>query len=41
LQSRGAKIIDIETERPTLLDVLERYESTDYTDYTDEERSSV
>jgi len=26
------KIIDIETERPTLLDVLERYEATDSTD---------
>ena len=29
LQSRGAKIIDIETERATLLDVLERYETED------------
>ncbi len=29
LQTQGAQIIDIETERPTLLDVLERYESTD------------
>ena len=27
LQSRGARIIDIETERATLLDVLERYEA--------------
>lgn len=29
LQSRGARIIDIETERATLLDVLERYEAAD------------
>ena len=29
LQSRGARIVDIETERATLLDVLERYEATD------------
>jgi hypothetical protein len=29
LQSRGARIIDIETERATLLDVLERYETED------------
>ena len=29
LQSRGTKIIDIETERATLLDVLERYETED------------
>jgi len=29
LQSEGQKIIDIETERPTLLDVLERYEAAD------------
>jgi ABC-2 type transport system ATP-binding protein len=32
LQSRGEKIVDIETDRATLLDVLEQYESTDYTD---------
>jgi ABC-2 type transport system ATP-binding protein len=32
LQSQGAKIVEIETDRATLLDVLERYESTDYTD---------
>lgn len=29
LQSQGVQIIDIETERATLLDVLERYETTD------------
>ena len=29
LQARGERIIDIETERATLLDVLERYEATD------------
>ena len=29
LQSTGARIIDIETQRATLLDVLERYEATD------------
>jgi len=29
LQSEGKKIIDIETERATLLDVLERYEAAD------------
>jgi len=29
LQSHGAKIVDVETERATLLDVLERYEATD------------
>jgi len=29
LHERGARIIDIETERPTLLDVLEKYEGTD------------
>ena len=29
LQSEGKKIVDIETERATLLDVLEQYESTD------------
>lgn len=29
LQSTGAKIIDIETQRATLLDVLERYEAAD------------
>jgi len=29
LQDRGARIIDIETERATLLDVLERYEAAD------------
>ena len=29
LQSEGKKIIDIETERATLLDVLERYETED------------
>ena len=29
LQSRGERIVDIETERATLLDVLERYEATD------------
>jgi len=28
LQARGARIVDIETERPTLLDVLERYEQS-------------
>lgn len=32
LQARGEKIVDIETDRATLLDVLEQYESTDYTD---------
>lgn len=32
LQSDGVKIIDIETDRATLLDVLERYESADKTD---------
>ncbi len=32
LQNQGARIIDVETERATLLDVLERYEATDYTD---------
>jgi len=29
LQSRGDRIVDIETERATLLDVLERYENAD------------
>jgi len=29
LQSEGVKILDIETDRATLLDVLERYETTD------------
>lgn len=29
LQSRGERIVDIEMERATLLDVLERYEATD------------
>jgi ABC-2 type transport system ATP-binding protein len=29
LQDRGARIVDIETERATLLDVLERYEAAD------------
>jgi len=32
LQKDGVKIIDVETERATLLDVLERYEAADYTD---------
>jgi ABC-2 type transport system ATP-binding protein len=32
LHDRGVQIVDIETERATLLDVLERYEATDYTD---------
>ncbi len=32
LQSEGEKIIDIETERATLLDVLERYEAEMNTD---------
>lgn len=32
LQSDGVKIIDIETERATLLDVLERYEAADDAD---------
>ncbi|HEU4510344.1 MAG TPA: ABC transporter ATP-binding protein [Pyrinomonadaceae bacterium] len=32
LQKEGVKIIDIETERATLLDVLERYETADETD---------
>lgn len=32
LQAEGKRIIDIETERATLLDVLERYENTDDTD---------
>lgn len=32
LQNRGERIIDIETERATLLDVLERYEATDERD---------
>ena len=34
LQSDGVKIIDVETDRATLLDVLERYESADNTDNT-------
>jgi ABC-2 type transport system ATP-binding protein len=38
LQNQGATIVDIETDRATLLDVLERYEATDY---TEEHRSSV
>ena len=29
LQQRGERIIDIETERATLLDVLEMYEAAD------------
>jgi ABC-2 type transport system ATP-binding protein len=29
LQDQGARIVDIETDRATLLDVLERYEATD------------
>ena len=29
LHNRGERIIDIETERATLLDVLERYEAAD------------
>ena len=29
LQNRGERILDVETERATLLDVLERYEATD------------
>lgn len=29
LQNQGARIIDVETERATLLDVLERYEAAD------------
>jgi len=29
LQQRGKRIVDVETERATLLDVLERYETTD------------
>lgn len=32
LQSDGVKIVDIETDRATLLDVLERYETADDTD---------
>ncbi len=32
LHSQGVKVIDVETDRATLFDVLERYESTDYTD---------
>jgi hypothetical protein len=32
LQNQGARIVDVETERATLLDVLERYEATDDTD---------
>jgi len=32
LQSRGERIVDVETERATLLDVLERYEATDERD---------
>jgi len=32
LQSQGEQIIDVETERATLLDVLERFETTDETD---------
>ena len=32
LQSQGARIIDVETERATLLDVLERYEAADDAD---------
>jgi ABC-2 type transport system ATP-binding protein len=32
LQNQGAQIVDVETERATLLDVLERYEATDDTD---------
>jgi ABC-2 type transport system ATP-binding protein len=30
LQSQGKTIIDVDTDRATLLDVLEQYESTDY-----------
>ena len=29
LQNQGARIVDVETERATLLDVLERFEATD------------
>jgi ABC-2 type transport system ATP-binding protein len=32
LHSQGVKVIDVETDRATLFEVLERYESTDYTD---------
>ena len=32
LQNQGARIIDVETERPTLLEVLERYEAADDAD---------
>jgi ABC-type multidrug transport system ATPase subunit len=32
VQQRGERIIDIETERATLLDVLERYEAADNAD---------
>lgn len=32
LQKQDKRIVDIETDRATLLDVLERYEATDYTD---------
>lgn len=32
LQNQGARIIDVETERATLLDVLERYEAADDAD---------
>ena len=32
VQARGKKIVDVETERATLFDVLERYETTDETD---------
>lgn len=32
LQSQGEKIVDIESDRATLLDVLEQFESTDYAD---------
>jgi ABC-2 type transport system ATP-binding protein len=39
LQREGARILDIETERATLLDVLERYESTDFTDDTDKHKT--
>ena len=32
LQNEGQKIVDVETDRATLLDVLEQFESTDYAD---------
>ena len=39
LQTQGERIIDIETERATLLDVLERYETADDTDRKTDERT--